>query len=64
MDRDILEMRAHGRTCWSDTGEKIQWGAAMSCIIEDLKRAGFVTYPDVQITDKGRAAVETSHEGE
>jgi hypothetical protein len=57
MDYDVLDMLVNGRTHWSDTGTKIVWGAAMSVIIEHLHSRGLVSYPNVEVTDAGRAAL-------
>jgi len=60
MEYDVLDMLANGRTHWSDTGREITWGAALGSIVEDLNGRGLVTYPKVEITPAGRAALEDS----
>lgn len=57
MERDVLDMLANGRTHWSDTGAAIAWGAALGAIVESLNERGLVTYPNVEITPAGRAAL-------
>ena len=57
MDYDVLDMLVNGRTHWSGTGTEIVWGAAMSVIIEHLHNRRLVSYPNVKVTDAGRAAL-------
>jgi hypothetical protein len=58
MERDVLDMLENGRTTWSDTGDPIIWGAALSEIVESLHGRGLVTYPDVKATLAGRRALQ------
>lgn len=63
MERDVLDMLVNGRTHWSDTGHEMAWGAALGTIVEDLHGRGLVTYPVVQATPAGRAALSPEREG-
>lgn len=61
MEIAFLRMLDGGPQEWED-GSPMIWGAAMSCIIEDLNERDLVTYPTVEITEKGRAVLRAMEE--
>lgn len=63
MEHDVLDMLVNGRSTWSDTGDPIIWGAALSEIVESLHARKLVTYPKVTATAAGRRALdEATHD--
>ena len=55
MDDEIafLRMLDGGPKTWSD-GREMMWGAKTSFLIDGLQGRGLVTYPRMELTDKGR----------